>query len=187
MKILFGLPPINRLEVVGRVVSHPEAKRIRWQPRKGGPERMRTFVKFKIEHYNRRAKKSLHIWVNVWGAMAEWLVTKARLERGDPVWLYGALDSRRVKWADGTRMFYYFVARDVYFVPEIPNKVRQGKNYLVPAEPFDRFTAAFNNSGYPHISDEDFERILGELEEAKSNGMVMPQDILDLKGDGQDI
>lgn len=164
--LILGLPPIDRIEVVGRCASAPKLTTFEKQRRDGTPF-LRSRISFLLQHWNRRGHQSLRVWVDVWDATAEWLVAHD-FRKGDAVWVAGTMLSRSARHGGPPgALFYWIHAVKLYFVPELPKAARDGDRYLISAEHWDRLSAIHNSSGPPEISMEAYQELLRELEESK--------------------
>ena len=164
--LLFGLPPINKVELVGRCVSVPQLDHYE-RVRKDGTPFMRTRLKFRIQHYSRKGVQTLRMWVDVWDALAEWLAAH-HFGKGDAVWVYGKLMSRSSRHGGPAGSFFFWIhCTNLFFIPEVPRAKRAGDKYLVDAEAYDRLMAVHNSGGPPEISYEQYQEMLDQLESSR--------------------
>ena len=95
--------------------------------------------------------------------------------KNDAVWVEGRLRQRPYYEKDesgknkGPRhgYFHWIRASKVYLLQHFPQVVRQGEQYLIPAGPWDRLSAAMNSGGPPEMSQEEFDEIFQKIEERK--------------------
>lgn len=173
--LILGLPPINRIELVGRVATDPKIDTYNQVDSKTGEEYVATRCSFAIQHYSghtrHRKSDSLRVWVDAWGALARWLMVKAEIAKKDPVWVWGKLKQRPLRDQDrkGNMKGYWWSIRleRIYFIPDLPKAVRHGDQYLIPAAEFDRLSTQFNSGGPPEMDMDDFAAIWESLEENK--------------------
>lgn len=164
--LLFGLPPINRFEIVGRCTSHPKLEDFT-RTRKDGTTFLRRRLKFRLQHYSKRGEQSLRIWIDTWDKLAEWLAAHD-FAKGDAVWVFGRLLSRTKHHGGPEGSFFYWInCFKLFFVPEMPRATRHGDKYLVDADHYDRLMAIHNSGGPPEVSYEQYHALLEQLDAGK--------------------
>ena len=178
--LLFGLPPINRYELVGRCVSKPELKEFERRRKRDNSLYVRRRLKFMVQHYSKLGHQTLRMWVDCWDPLADWLVAHD-FGKGDAVWIFGKILSRSSRHGGPAGTFFYWIhCYNLFFIPEVPRAKRTGDKYLVDAEPFERMLAMHNSSGPPEVSYEQYQELLQQLESSAEPRQATPGHLKDL-------